>query len=259
MEENRTIRPAFFGAKFSELYKAWKKNNPGCTQTDFGKLFNPEITRQTVTSWKSGDVVPEKYNLDQICSIFGVTVDEFIPRTDKDVYAYEASRQADVAENTLLPFCETIGLDIDFIKLARKLLGSQYDEMFPIWSPIQRIPSLFKDEYIRRGPAALAKAAEMTGADYLQIQVIEDGEAKLIDLTLTDLLFLKDLQDRITDTILFEFSRRARELSREVEDINKAAADSIVINADGGVGPRNIDLFEFDDYSRRVRNILRRK
>lgn len=257
MEDYKAIRPAFFGAKFSELYKAYKKDHR-CTQTDFGKLFDPEITRQTITSWKSGEVVPEKYNLDQICSIFGVTIDEFIPRTDSDIYAYEADRQIDIAKNTLLPFCETIGLDIEFIKLSRKLLGSQYDERFPIWSPIQKIPSLYKDEYIRRGSAALAKAAEMTGDNYLQIQVIEDGEIKFVDLSLTDLLFLKDLQDRITDTIVFEFSRRSRELSKEVEDINKAAADSIVIKTDGGVGLRNIDLFEFDDYSRRVRNILRR-
>lgn len=257
MEDYKAIRPAFFGAKFSELYKAYKKDHR-CTQTDFGKLFDPEITRQTITSWKSGEVVPEKYNLDQICSIFGVTIDEFIPRTDSDIYAYEADRQTDIAENTLLPFCETIGLDIDFIRLARKLLGSQFDESFPVWTPIQKV-SFFDNEYTRLSPSDLPKAAENGNNDYLQVTVNENGAPKLITLTYTDLLFLKDLQDRITDTITFEFSRRFRELAKEIDEINKAAADSIVIEPDGKISYHILDLFEFDDYSRRVRNILRRK
>ena len=254
MKKDKELQPKYFGAMFTKFYNEFAENHPGITQQRFGNLFNPPISRQTITSWKKGSI-PESYNLEQILNIFGKTVDDFIPQSNADKYSFDTDRQTEVATETLLPFCEKIGLDTDFIKLARKLLGPKFDELFPIWSPIQ----LVNNQYIRRGHEALASAAQMIDAEFLQIVVNADNKTKTVDLTLTDLLFLKDLQDRVTDTIVFEFMRRSQELKREVDDINEAAADSVEITPDGKTILRNIDLFEFDDYSRRVKRVLRRK
>lgn len=257
MEKDKIIQKKYFGAKFTELYKDWKENNPGSTQTTFAKLFNPEITRQTITAWKSG-TIPSDYNLKQICTVFKVPRSDFIPQSNAELYTYSTERQNAIASDILLPFCETIGLKPVFIKLIKQLLESKYDELFPIWSPLQKA-SFFDNEYIRKGSSALAPAEKMTDNEYLQVEVIENGETKTITLSLPDLLFLKDLQERVYDTIVFEFDRRSRSLIKEVEEINKAAADPVLIKSDGGITSRNLDLFEFDDYSRRVRNIIERR
>lgn len=255
MSKEATLQPKYFGAVFTKLYDEWEKEHPDKTQTDFGELFDPPISRQTITSWRSGKSIPGPHNLEQLLKIFGVTKKDFIPLSNADDYAFNEERQTRIASDTLIPFCEKIGLDIDFIKLAKKLLGTKYDELFPLWSPLQKL----NNEYTRRGADSLAPAAPMADNNFFQIEVNTGSTTKLVDMTLTDLLFLKDLQDRISDTIEFEFMRRSRELINEVNEINEAAADPVVITPDGGTAFLRIDLFEFDKYSGRVRKILRRK
>lgn len=240
----------FFGEKFSELYQQGKRKGLYKDQKGFIALFPEGVSRATISNWKSGRSLPDNHNLERICDIFNIMPDYFEPQEHDDLYSHDIDFQEQFIEERLEMFCKRIGLKQSFITCLRELLGSNFDALFPAWSPIVNDHG----QYVRYGTDALAKAAKSEQYSNYQIKVKSDDCEKCVTLTFADLLFLKDLQDEFTEATEFWFFKRSNQLQTEVD---KANAAGIIRTDDGRVFNLRLDLFSIDEYRRRVREILR--
>lgn len=243
----------FFTIRFCEKYEEWqlnqKKNGFKGSQAEFARLVldaekeihpdNPltKCDYRYVSKWLNGRMKPEKY-LEAIARVLGVEPDYFKPKERNEQYRYSPEYMNSLIESEILPYCEETGIDPEFIRFIRGLVD--FDELFPLWRPMQRIANPFVDyTYYLADESVLADSAPMKDNTF-QVHrsvTVKDGEKeeRLITLGRPDLLFLKDVQKSVKKYIEFLFMQRAKEMKEEVEEANRRVRIPV---KGGGIGVR---------------------
>lgn len=265
----------FFSDKFNRAFDEWKKKNKGkliegTTQKAFASMV--KVSEDMIKAYKTGETYPREATLKRIISVLGVPDDYFTMKTDDERYKYSPEFMSDIGENKILPYCEEIGLDPRFLMTVRDLFGEDLGDQFPFWTQLIRNPNLLCDPselYIRLDPVDFwSSSAEMKpDVKMFQIEVRkQDGSdnKKLITLSYSDLLFLRDVQDEVRDYIEFLFLKRKKELRTECEEASKRAQIPL---SNGGyelIQLRAEDLNEIDKYCDRyvdskVKTVIKRR
>lgn len=234
MTENTGIQEVkkreFFVKKFVPKLEEWKKDNKdkGGTQKAFAKMIG--VSEDMIKAYKSGETYPRDKTLKEIRRVLGVPDDYFTPTTEKELYEYSQDFMTDIGENKILPYCEEIGLDPQFLVVVSKLIGESLGDQFPFWTPIILNPNYFSDlenRYIRPDPLRYwSDSAEMKpDIKMFQIEAKKNGsdKKKLLTLTDPDLLFLRDVQNEVRDYVEFLFLKRKKELKKEGEEASRKA------------------------------------
>ena len=260
MTENNGIQEIkkreFFVKKFVPKLEEWKKNNKdkGGTQKAFAKMVG--VSEDMIKAYKSG-VYPREKTLENIKRVLGVPDDYFTPTTEKELYEFSQGYMTDVGENKLLPYCEEIGLDPQFLVIISSLIGEDLGDQFPFWTPIDRTREVFPEEcqfFKHIDPMIFwSNSAQMAPeVEMFQIEVKNKNddtkENKLLTLSFPDLRFLRDVQDEVRDYVEFLFLKRKKELKREGEEASRRA---LVPLSGGGKGFKGVspeDLNEIDKY-----------
>lgn len=220
------IPPKFFGKQFSKAFDKWKQEGEGRTQESFGRNeFTDIVSRQTVNSWYKGRSVPDDDHMKQLIRIFGVPEDYFTIKDDSDAYQGSSEFMTRVGEDVLFPYCEEIGLDLDFLRLLKDHMN--FEEDFPLWRPIHTVfPNKLMDVDFGLEPErALPESAPMEDP-VLQIErkvEMEDGTMcdRLITMNRADLLFLRDVQQDVIEYVEFLFMKRARQMEEEPKELER--------------------------------------
>ena len=257
-------RDAFFVKQFDKFFKEWKdQDRKKNTQGEFARQIceirkqktgeQCPVTNSYVSEWARGKWFPDQY-LPEIAEVLGVKEEEFFFQTHDDFYKYSSEYMTKVGRDEISQFCDDIGLDLRFLYIIRELIGSDFDDMFPTWTPLHQNPDLFsEDKYIRRDRTIWSESAEMD-PDVRVLQYImryeEDGETKekLIPFTHQDLRFIKDVQNKVVDYIEFLMMKQGKDLKREAK---KATNRSQTKLKNGGIAFRPLnaeELNEIDTY-----------
>ena len=220
---------ALFGAKFSDQFKKWKKEEKGRTMTSFGKLFG--ATRQTVGNWCTGDDIPTPARLKKICEEFGVPDDYFDTdnMTHDEKYKYSSVYQTEVGRKHVEFSTKQLGLDLNLVQALSDLVD--FDKLFPLYSPIEhttRDPDTGEVVYDRRVNFPNSAHMETVDKDLRFLQIERDG--KRITLHRCDLAFLKEVQDQVKDYVEYLFYHRSKEMDEETVKFNE---DLVEVTVDG--------------------------
>lgn len=258
-----------FTPKLVELYnQKWKSEKK--SQKDFAKEMNAlyekydirdrsgeeyrTCTHQQVSQWLNG-TFPDDENLRCICEVLGVDPEHFTSPTEKELYKFSQHFMTKIGETRLLPYCEEVGLDPQFLVTVGNLLGEGFGDQFPFWAPIgMNAKTLFRSEdrrlYDRPDPLKFwSDSAEMKpDVKMFQIEVKEEGsdKKKLLTLTDPDLRFLKDVQDEVINYVGYLFHKRKDELRSEAEEASRRS----VSHEDGKEVHRKLKADELNEIDR---------
>lgn len=209
-------RKDFFKRRFNELYSEWKKRDKGNTQGEFARQIceirnkntgeKCPVTNSYVSEWKRGKWVPDQY-IPEIAKVLGVKEEEFSFNTHDDLYRHSSEYITEFGRSDLSQFCYDIGLNLQFLSSIRKLIGPDFDSMFPIYLPIPD-----REECMLPNKRKLADSAPIDNMlQYLQVE--RDG--KTITLHKCDLAYLKEVQDQIVEFVSYLFYKRSEEMKKE--------------------------------------------
>ena len=265
-------RNQYFQDAFSHYLKLWHQENKENTQGKLARIIcqirekkgkKSTVTASYISEWKRGKWFPEEY-LEDIAEAFGIDVEKLTPSTMQEQYRISSDYTTELGRKLLDKACRSFGLDIAFLDAVRSLFGSEFKDVFPVWTPITlsnsimpNLDDLIKSEdyvqnaYIRAEKKALAEAADAENNIARQIQMqIEikdkDGntEYRTVFLSELDLLFIRDVQNNVKDYIEYLFYKREKEMAQEVEKCN-VEANHVV---DGVVHFYLIDTSSYDKY-----------
>ncbi len=256
-------RDEFFVKRFKELFAEWKKKDRKNTQGEFARQIceirhkktgeKCPVTNSYVSEWLRGKWFPDQY-IPEIAEVLGVKEDEFYFQTHDDFYKLSSEYMTKLGRGEISQFCDEIGLDLRFLYIIRELIGSDFDRMFPTWTPLHINHDFLSDQtYTRRSPRIWSESAEMdedVRVLQYEIEVEEDGAQKkrLIPFTRQDLRFLKDVQNEVLDYIEFLMMKRSKDLKREAVEASRRSQHK---TNEGGIAfsPLNADeLNQIDKY-----------
>ncbi len=232
-------RDQYFTESFSHYLKLWHRENPKeNTQGELARRIceireekgkEPKVTASYISEWKRGKWFPEAY-LDDIADAFGIDVEKLTPSTRAEQYRVSSDYTTELGRKLLDKACDSFGLDVAFLDAVRSLFGSEFKDVFPLWTPIVPTGSIMGDPYTRGKRSILAGAADAEGqvAARIQLQVEienEDGETenRTVFLSEPDLIYLSDVQKDVKDYVEFLFQKRKKEMGQEVERAITAA------------------------------------
>lgn len=244
-----------FGKQFKLAYDEWKSEEQGRTQETFIKLFDDKISRQTVSSWRNGRAIPSEYHFDRICEIFGKPEEYFSLKGHMLQYAGSTEFMNLVMTDDVKPYCETIGLDEDFLRFLKSFIN--FDELFPLWRPMKVVmDGLEASHYELASEVVLPKSAPMTDSIFQIRREVKtpsgETEERLLTFLKPDLLFLRDVQKDVFKYVEFLFMKRQREMFEEIEEANKRTVSPVRLK-DGGRAIRRLtkeELLEVSPYAR---------
>lgn len=251
------ISRGVFGARFTKQFLKGKREGRWKSHEDFGQKLNPSVLRGSVANWSKGKNIPTPERLKEICEVFGVPEDYFDTSnaTRDELYQYESEYMTEIMVKDAIPFCKLIGLDLDFLRGVRSVMGDKFDISFPIWTPIMQNPQRASVENYIRSRSSLAVSAQ-TDQKHSVFQVNapevigDESSRRLVTMGHADLEFLRDLQEEVSDYIEFQFLRRLKGQIKEVEEANRR---SLVPLSDGGYAIRQLkaeELNQIDKYGR---------
>ena len=270
-------RNQYFQDSFRHYLDLWHKENKETnTQGELARRLceirakkgkKPKVTASYISEWKRGKWFPEEY-LEDIAEVFGIDVKKLTPSTSREQYRVSSDYTTELGRKMLDKACTHYGLDIAFLDAVRSLFGTEFEEVFPIWTPIIlsksimpgldnaiRAGAVIPNAYVRGERDNLAEAADAEDyiAHKIQMQVEvkdEDGKTdyRTVFLSEVDLLFLRDVQKEVIDYIEFLFQKRKKEMAQEVERCNVDAQHIV----DGVVHFYLIDPSPYDKYLQKV-------
>lgn len=241
--------------KFGEAYnKKWKSLGKGHTQQDFADEINQIKTKKygtqgtldnrVVSKWMNG-TIPEKENIDCICTVLGLPTDYFEPN-DRELYGDSSKFITELGKRNVA-FAKEIGLDLDLIKSLNGLID--FGKEFPLYTPIcfnnpyvdyntdtVEVKAGRDGEYWDHSNSAPMKRDEEIDLDLGFLQFFRDG--KRITLHRADLAYLREVQDQIVDFVEYLFYKRSKELEEEVEKTKELVKETVKVSklVDGGIG-----------------------
>lgn len=229
----------YFGKVFSELFKEWKSRTPDGNQQMFAELCFLS-SKNSISKYANGKSIPSDATVDEMIRVFNeagmnVSIEDFIPHTDKDTYRYDPSRAKGIQDHSR-EFAQKIGLSEGFMDFITNCTNfSDPEEGYPIWSPLALYPSEFRGfettekeleylndsmfviEYHRR-PLATTNAVS---DDRSYTIPMKDGSSFL--MSEIDLRILKDLQDKVVEMVKFLYFMRRKDMKiQEVKAIKQA-------------------------------------
>ena len=229
-------RDEFFVERFKGFYADWKKKDKQNTQGKFARQIceirnrktgeKCPVTNSYVSEWLRGKWFPEQY-IPEIAEVLGVKEEDFYFQTHDEFYKFSSEYMTKLGRGEISQFCNEIGLDLRFLYIIRELIGSDFDSIFPTWTPLQKNPNFMSDRtYTRRPVSVWSESAEMdedVRVLQYEVEVQENGETKrkLIPFTRPDLRFLKDIQTDVLDYIEFLMMKRSKDLIRESEEASR--------------------------------------
>lgn len=232
-------RDEFFKNKFNEFFEEWKKQGKGNTQGEFARqiceIRNKKtgekcpVTNSYVSEWARGKWFPDQY-ISEIAEVLGVKEEDFFFQTRDEFYKLSSEYMTKIGRGEMSQFCDEIGMDLQFLYIIRKLIGSDFENMFPTWTPLQKNPNLMLDQtYIRPTANVWSASAKMDDdVRVLQHEIeTEEGEQKLIPFTRPDLRFLKEIQTNVLDYIEYLMLKRSKDLIREAEEASKRSRNKL--------------------------------
>ena len=143
-------RDDFFQKQLKKFFETWHGEDPKKnTQGEFARQVceirhkktgeKCPVTNSYVSEWLRGVWFPEMY-LPEIAEVLGVKEEDFFFQTHDDFYKLSSEYMTKIGRGEISQFCDEIGLDLQFLYIIRKLLGSNFDDMFPTWTPLEKDP-----------------------------------------------------------------------------------------------------------------------
>ena len=215
-----------FGAKFSDLVNNWKQAAPdGEKRTNEILAKKLYTTRSSLQKWCSGDSLPSKVALDIICNFFKVPEDHFSlnTATPEEKYKYVSSYATEIGKSNV-EFAREIDLDLPLIRALSKLID--FDERFPIYSPISERPGILQNNYKYNRLPHKKTFAKNIDKD-LNFLMLNNDDGKYI-MHKVDLAYLKEVQDQIITFVEYLFYKRSKEMEDEVSAFNRDLAEVTV-------------------------------
>lgn len=221
-------RNEFFAKRFAELFEEkWKSE--GGTQESFARAINAVrninyggCTHTLVSRWKNGTTFPETY-LPDIAKVLDVDESEFFPKEHDDKYKSSSEYMTEVG-NDMREYAEEIGLSVPFLQVLRSM--GDFKEEFPFFCPIvEKMNILSLDEYVRLSESNASDSAPMTGDELPVFQFEKDD--KTLTLSVVDLEFLKDVQDKVSEYVSFLYFQRKKEADEELRKLNEDAVERV--------------------------------
>lgn len=220
-------RNEFFAKRFSELFEEkWKSE--GGTQESFARAINAVrhnnfggCTHTLVSRWKNGTTFPETY-LSDIAKVLGVDESEFFPKEHDDKYEYSPEFMTEVGRR-MIEYAGEIGLSVPFLQALRSM-GS-FTEEFPFFCPIVENRSMQSSEYVRLDVSNASDSAPMMGDDLPVFQFEKDD--KTLTLSVVDLEFIKDVQDKVSEYVSYLYFQRKKEADEELRKLNGDAISRV--------------------------------
>lgn len=219
-----TIGSEFWKMRFSAAYQLiWKED--GKSQAKFADRINeirtkdgtrPTCTSQQVHKWLTG-TVPSQENIDCILEALNLPKDYFVP-SHSDMYRESSDYITEIGKRRAQK-AEEIGLDLNLVKSLSNMVD--FGKRFPIYTPIRkgRDPETRKKAYYRPDSADSAQIDK--SLEFMQFE--RDG--KTMTMSDADLLFLKDVQDKIGEYVKYLFYERATRMAEIVDDLNRDMTD----------------------------------
>ena len=208
MTERKNKFP-YFSKVFTDLLEEWKKENDK-TQEDFMELIGVQ-TVNSITHYKKGYSYPKKNTFQKICEVLDVDESVFTPKSPTERYENDPLYITAVGKDRSR-FAKGIGFDMRLLSVLRKLIN--FEEEFPIYSNIVQTNN---KEFIRNPNFLDSQTIQEEELKDLQIQ----RNSKTVTLHNADLMFLKEVQDQVTQYVKFLFYERSKEMENEISNINE--------------------------------------
>ncbi len=220
MANERRPQYEFFSKRFKEAYKSWRKRTGG-TQEKLAELI--EVSdRRSISDWMNAKSYPTPANMKKLCEVLEVTEDS-LTRSYENDYHYSENFTEELHRKQKA-FCKGIDLDLSFLKYIHEAVP---DEDFPIYSPLMpKTGKLLPDEdgfsigYTRQDDFLTAYRCEEENEFQRQI-----GDGKTVNLHYADLAFIKDVQEEVTNYVLYLMYKRKKEMEQELSDLTEASTD----------------------------------
>lgn len=182
-----------------KIIEAWSKNNPD---------EDCKVDFHYVSSWKNGkNGVPRKY-MKEICEVLKVPKDRYMSKTKDEKYASSSDCITEIGKNNRA-YAMEIGLNLDLVRELSKLVD--FDQLFPLYTPLRK----FKREVRHKDSAPIDSSLRF-------LQIKRNGETYTMHKA--DLMYLKEVQDKIVNFVKYLFYDRLLEMESEEElflkDIN---------------------------------------
>lgn len=215
-----TIGSEFWKVRFGAAYQLiWKDG--GKSQAKFADRINeirtkdgtrPTCTSQQVHKWLTG-TVPSQENIDCIIEALDLPKDYFVP-SHSDMYRESSEYITEIGKKRAQA-AEEIGLDLNLVKSLSGMID--FGKRFPIYTPIRkgRDPETHEKTYYR--PDSADSAPIDKSLEFLQFE----RYGKTMTMSDADLLFLKEVQDRIGEYVKYLFYERANRMSEIIDDLNE--------------------------------------
>lgn len=267
-------RDDFFVKRFNELFSEWKQKGGKNTQGEFARQIceirhektgeKCPVTNSYVSEWSRGKWFPDQY-ISEIAEVLGVKEEVFFFQTHDDFYKYSSEYMTKIGHGEFSQFCDEIGLDLRFLYVIRSLMGSSFDELFPLWTPIapKKSRDISNDDgiYSHMGTECLSTSAKMDDDVNIFQCVVHDEEAeteegRTITLGRADLRFIKDIQDEVINLIEFCFMKREKDLQKESEEASRRSSPVL---PDGGRVVRLLKAEELNQIDRYFKEYVDKK
>ena len=222
---------ALFPELFPDQLKAWceeqKARRKSGTHYAFAKSVGMDPAYLSgVLNGSRG--VPYKY-IDKICDVLGVSPDVYSPTSHDDQYRLSERTITEVGRDNS-GFAEEQGLILDFVKGLSQFVD--FDKLFPIFSPINlddpEVNEKTGGKIYSRNLEFAQSAPIDRSLSFLQV----NQDDKRITLHVSDLMFLKDVQDQVQTFVEYLFYARSKEMEEEDRRFNEDVKDQDVITED---------------------------
>lgn len=227
---------AEFSKRFSKKYEQWKRSGDGERRNDMvfadkvysyerdhstgGKTPGKGCNSKSIYNYRNGIQMPGTMSrMKALAAVLGCDVSELLPSTQAEKYRL-LPEYINQFGSELEKYAQSIGLNL-YLLTALKEIVPDYGNVFPLYLPVSENPNLFDldNTFIRYEKAAAANSPKIdikTGNDVFQFEY----NNKTITISKSDLDYLKDLQDEIVSFVLYQFSKRNREMKAEIDNLN---------------------------------------
>lgn len=225
-----------FSKRFSEKYEKWKRSGDGERKNDIifaDEVFNYErdhgtgskklgkgCNAKSIYDYRKGNSMPgNKSRMIALAAVLGCDVSELLPSTIADKHRFLPGYINQVGSE-LEKYAQSIGLSLHFVAALKEIVPD-YSNVFPLFLPVHESSDAFdlSNAYTRYKESDACNDFEISkksGNDIFQFEY--DG--KTITISKSDLDYLKTLQDEIVSFVLYQFSRREKEMETEIDTLN---------------------------------------
>lgn len=214
---------------FRDALAEWKKKT-GWNESVFAERIRAH--QNSITNWKKS-FNPRNDYLYLICQELGIDSEVFFPQIHSEKYRSDTEYIKTVG-NEWIQFCKSNGISIKFIEALKEI--TDFDTLFPLFRPL--VPLEYSDDNtVKYGRMTPSDSAYVKDAFF---QIERNGEH--YNLTKGDYIFIKKLQDNISNYISYLFWKRSEEMNNADKKVqNIKTMDFIPL-------PELLKIESYDEY-----------